>query len=198
MTEDNTQPVIDETEAQVQPAAEAPDARNEPSDDLDSFLSEFENQTKPQPQQTQPPSDDLASQVAELRRELDQQRQLSVKQSNKDALAEAIKDVRGDLDLPDFAVKGFIYDKAEELPKLNEIFENRSNDPAAWKKAKARLRAELAKEHAKVPDRNATEDKEAVTAAMRGTTTRAPEEKAPHYGAMNDAELRAEMAKLGL
>jgi hypothetical protein len=48
------------------------------------------------------------------------------------------------------------------------------------------------------PDKDATEDRMAVSAAVRGTSTTAPAETPPNYGAMTDAEFEAEKKRIGL
>ena len=53
-------------------------------------------------------------------------------------------------------------------------------------------------EAASMPDPETTADVAAVAAAVRGASSMAPEEKAPNYGAMNDAEFKRELAKFGL
>src|SRR6185369_16282041 len=113
--------------------------------------------------------------------------------------ADAIKGVKGDFaDIPDFAVRGWLSHVAEQNPKVNEIWQNRLNNPGAAKKLIASLKNDFAKEGAKKlkgVDAVATADREAVAAAVKGTSTKAPEEKPPNYGDMNDAEFRREVAK---
>jgi hypothetical protein len=54
----------------------------------------------------------------------------------------------------------------------------------------------FAKKFSKMPDKQATEDRETVAAAVRGASTRAPEGKAPNFAAMSDNDFQAEKDKL--
>lgn len=85
--------------------------------------------------------------------------------------------------------------------ELRQAFDNRYSSPQAKHWAESRFKRamqRLYKAAQSVPDRQATEDRAAVTAAVRGASSTAPPERPPNYGAMNDAEFKAELAKHGL
>jgi len=193
MTE-NTQPVAQEAQTTAQPGEQDSGAQ---TDDLASLLSTFNGETAkpPQPAPTQPAGTELAA----LRAEIDAIRQERFAERDQ---ASAIKEIKGDLDIPDYIVRGWIGDRGDAEPGINKIWNSRGNDPASAKKLIAALAKDFRKEQAAYkksqPDPDATADVAAVTAAVRGASTRQPEDKQPNYGSMNDADFKKELAKFGL
>jgi hypothetical protein len=189
--------VAQELETPAQPAVETVQSA-QPSTDLDTLLGEYDAQTKQPapvatPQATQPELQQLRNEVEAIRRETQNKREVEDRKS-------VISEVRGDFPAEDYAVRGWLSDKAEADPRINEIWNNRQSNPQAAKKLVVALKSEFAKEQAKkakAPDANATEDRLAVAQAVRGTSTRAPEQSAPNYGQMNDADFAKEKAKYG-
>src|SRR5512138_2868376 len=114
MSEDNTQPVAPAAEPAVTPAAEATSAQNNDSD-LASLLSEFESQTKPQPAPAaaQPAQNDV---VLQLQKRLEQIERSQVATKEKDDFTKVIKDLKGDAQVPDYAVRGWLSEVAEQNP----------------------------------------------------------------------------------
>lgn len=198
MSEDNTQPVANATEPAVSPAAEGASAQNNVPD-LDTLLSEFSDQTKPQPAPTapQPANND---QLLQLQREVESLKRSQIAAKEQTDLANVIKNLKGDAPVPDWAVRGWLSTVAEQNPAVNDIWNNRDSNPSAAKKLVASLKKQWDAEQAKNKpvDAEATSDKMAVAAAVRGTSTKAPEEPKKNYGAMNNSEFRAELAKYGL
>ncbi len=198
MSEANTQPVAPATEPAATPAAEVTSAQNNVPD-LDSLLSDFESQTKPQPapNAAQPAKDDV---VLQLQRKVEQLERSQTATREKDDLTKVIKDLKGEAPVPDWAVRGWLSTVAEQNPAINDIWNNRESNPSAAKKLVASLKKQWDAEQAKNKpvDTEATSDKMAVAAAVRGTSTKAPEESPKNYGAMNGTEFRAELAKYGL
>lgn len=192
MTEANTQAVAT-TDAQAQPAAEATGAR---VDDLDSLLSQF-NEANPEPKPAQPAAP--TNEVSVLRARLDAIEQGNALSRNRSDTDTAVKELKGDLSIPEYVVKGWLMDKAGTEPTINKIWDMREQNPAAAKKLVAKLKQEFQKEQAALaksqPDPDATADTLAVTAAVKGASSKAPPEQAPNYGAMNDADFRKELAK---
>lgn len=196
MTDQTTQAAVDETETQVTPAVEDAGAQGK-TDDLDSFLNEYESQTKqPEPTSERKANADLESQVLELRTQLNSFVQSAAEKKNSEDLTNAIKEVRGNLDVQDWMVEGWISHQARTNPKINDVWNNRENDPTAARRLLSSLKTKFAGEQAKSPDRNATEDREAVAAAVRtASSTKAPEEKPPDYAVQNDGEFRQSVKK---
>ena len=87
---------------------------------------------------------------------------------------------------------------AAHNPEIAQAFDNRGQNPAAYTRAMRKLQDRIVQDAKSMPDPQATGDKLAVVAAMRSATTRAPQERPPDYGAMNDAEFAKVLAKHNL
>ena len=199
MSEDQTtQTVVDETNPPAAPAGTEPSARNDDGD-LDTLLSQWD-QPASKPSDTAPPATaapaadtvkDASAEVLAARDEIRTER------FQRDMNA-TIKDVRGDLpaDLyDDDMVQSWIDAQARKDPRLAAAWVNRNADPKKFGQVKTALGKEFAKRYGRIPDQGATEDRAAVTAAVRGSSQRAPEAKAPNYAEMSNAEFEAEKAK---
>lgn len=192
MSEDqNTQPVVDETNTLSVTGTEVNDARNN-GDDLDSVLKEFDTATKPaadsRPEQsgTEPDLKMLAEQVKGF---VSEATALRYRQD----MDKTIADIRGDLD-PDFAdndfVEAWLDAQARKDPRLAQAWTNRNANPKQFDKVKAELGKALKSKFSKLPDRQATDDRAAVTAAVRGATNRAPEAKPTDFSKLSDNEFQ--------
>jgi hypothetical protein len=188
-----TQTAVDETKTPATPGAEAvQDARTD-GDDLDTLLKEYDQTAAPpaaaKPAQPEPtgtgttpatPAIDPA--VADVQRYIFRQ-----------DMDKTVKAIRGDLDpemFDDTTVRGWINARADDDPRLAQAWVNRHNNPKQFEKVVAQLGRDFQKKFSKMPDKGATEDRAAVTAAVRGTSTKAPEGQAPNYAGMNNAEYR--------
>jgi hypothetical protein len=191
---DNQQPVVDTADAQAKPVADATDSARKDVDDLDSLLAEFDQGTKkpdtvssPDTKPTLP--DALAQDVQALK----SQAQEWAQEKNKRAIAETVDDIRGDVPkevFDDEMVEAWLDAQARRDPRLAQAWLQREQNSQKWGKVKAELGRQLAKKAGSLPDRNATDDREAVAAAVRGASAKAAVEPAPNFGAMTDAELR--------
>lgn len=194
----NTQAAVTTTETPATPAVEGTNAQA-PAADLESILAEFDQGTKaaPQPAPQQPAQavpPDALKRIELLEKTL-------AEKDSQDALKPVIEAIRGELPkdvLSNEEVLDLIDGRAKRDPRIQRAWMDRANNPGAWSKIQKGLAKELSKKFSKLPDPNATEDREAVTAAVRGASGKAPEEKAPNYGAMTQAEFNAEKARLGL
>lgn len=198
MSEANTQPVVEKTEAPAVQGAEVNNsARNDAGDDLDKALSEFdEQQPKPVTQATSTQPEQKAGATNDQRaQEAPHNGRLSAieKRFFKQDMDATIKQVRGDMDpdlFDDSLVEAWINGEAKKDQRLATAWVNRDSNPAAFKKVVETLGRNFAKKYAKLPDAKATEDREIVAAAVRGASTKAPEGKTPNFGGMSNAEYR--------
>lgn len=193
------QTAVDATKAPALPgAADGQDARKD-GDDVDALLNTFESSVKPAPEpkpQPKPepkagtdattPQPDPA--VAEVRAYI-----------RKQDMTKTVAAVRGDLDPErhdDRLVEAWLNVRATEDPRIANAWVNRHNSPQAFEKIVAHLGREFQKKYGNLPDKQATEDREAVTAAVRGASTKAPEGKAPDFAGMSNSQYREEHKKL--
>ena len=192
MTDSNTQAVAQEVEAGVTPAAETTGAQDT-TQDLDSLLQEFETSAKPAPAPQAVPASQNAE-LAEVKRELADIR-------FQREIEPILKGVRGDIPsdvISDAEFIDLLDGRAKRDPALRNAYAERQANPRKWAQIQKALNAEYTKKFQPRVDAAATADKEAVAAAVRGTSTKAPEEKAPSYGSMNNSEFQKELAKHGV
>lgn len=201
MSEDTTtQAVVDETKVPAPQGTEATSARTD--DDLDTLLAQFD-ESKPAPSATATPAtaapaaDTVKDASAEVLAARDEIRQDRFKRD----MNTAVEVVRGEMpaDLYDGPfMTAWINAKADADPRLAQAWVQRNENPAKFKQVLGALSKEFAKKYSRLPDPQATEDRAAVTAAVRGSSTRVPEGKAPNYAAMTNNELAAEWDKYGV
>lgn len=195
--EQNTQTAATTTETPALPGAEETSAQSQATD-LDSLLNEFQEKTAksdtspaPKPQPTADVSPDVTRRVELLEKTLADER-------SAQALKPVIEKIRGDIPreiLSDEEVLDLIDGRARRDTRLQRAWLNRANDPNAWNKIEKALGSELSKKFSKLPDPDATGDREAVTAAVRGASHKAPEDKDPNWSNMTDGELLQERKK---
>ena len=116
-------------------------------------------------------------------------------------LKTAISQVRGDMDskfFDDKFVTAFIDKEARDNLKLQEIWQNRFNNPRALATAINHLAKDFQKTYSRMPDPDVTEDRAMVAAAIRGASAPAQTEPPPNYSRLSNPEMRDEMRKLGI
>lgn len=202
--EQDTQTVVDDTKAPAQQGAtDTVDARTNDGDELDKLLAEFEaggSDDKPS-KSAKPDTKTDTNELDALRRKVDDLEGALREDKVGADLKASIKEVRGDLDADhfddDFMI-AFLDGQARKDPRLREAFAQRNANPKQWGRVLTTLGKQFAGKYGKMPDRQATEDREAVAAAVRGASTKAPEGKAPDFGRMSDGEYRDYLDKMGL
>lgn len=201
MSEDNvTQAVVEEPKASAKPDVAADNARVE-TDDLDSLLASFDGdsktgaaETKPKPETNAGDGGDLKALTAEVKGQLSE---LQQEKFRKD-MDSTINRVRGDLAsdyFDDTFVEAWLDAEARKDPRLAKAWTDRNANPKQFQKVVDQLGRTFAKKYGKLPDAQATEDRAAVAAAVRGASTQAPEGKAPDYKGKSDAEFREDVRK---
>jgi hypothetical protein len=184
MTEENTeQTVVENTEVVAQPTTEVTSAPE--NDDLEALFKEYDESTKPPPIPAQQPQAETAP-VAPIQDNGDIRAYL-----NRQDIEKTIDKVRGELDPSYFDkdfVEGWLNAQAAKNPALSGIFEGRFTNPARFERAVAGLTTAFNKKYGRMPDRAATEDREAVAAAVRGASTKALNTKPPDFSKLSNKE----------
>lgn len=195
MAENQEQPVVDDVEGGAKPDAETKNAQTDAPDELDKLLQQYAEESKPeattQPEQTGDANDQLLQRIDALENEVTRVK------SGAD-MQETIEAIRGELDPEVFdndLIEGWLDKQAQKDPRLTKAWANRHNDPKAFDKVKASLGQAFASKFAKMPNKEATEDREAVAAAVRGTSTKTSEGKAPDYSGDSDQEFSSKVEK---
>ena len=190
--EQNKQAVAEKPDAEATPSVEENSAPDEPG--LDELLTQFNEATASQPDSTpEPAKTETTPEIDSVANEVRQLREEQRAQQFQSDLDNAIKQVRGDLD-PDFFddafVESYMDAEAKRNPKFAQAWANRNTNKRGFESVLGAVHRKMAKHATSRPDPNATEDKEAVTAAVTGATDKAPESPAPDLSGMSDAELR--------
>lgn len=197
MSEDTKQPVVNEADTLAKPESEAEGARTD-GPDLDTLLAEFDSATKTETVATKPApaaATDTQPDKALLDRlqAIEPVVQKFAQEQFKAQMAETIKDVRGDLDpevFDDEIVEGWLNARAMKDQRLAQAWLQKESNPKQWGRIKSELGREFKKKFDKMPDRNVTEDRAAVVAAVRASSTKAPPEQPANLGGMSNAEYR--------
>jgi hypothetical protein len=187
MSEDQaTQTVVNPADAPPPAGSEAAGARTN-GDDLDTLLNQYEQETRPAaPSPTEPKP---AATTAPAAATQDTRFERFIYRQDMDKL---IDTVRGDLPAEVFdndLIESWVDTQARRDPRLQQAWINRHENPRQFEQVKSALGREFAKKMGKLPDRQATEDREAVAAAVRGAS-RAPVDTPPNFAALNDADFQ--------
>lgn len=187
-----TQTAVDEPKTPAQPGAAGGDAQTN-GDDLDTLVKEFETKTAAstadtttKPEQKSGTSDPSLEQMVDARVE----QKLAERQMADDA-NKFSGELASEFGITTRMAKGWLDQMARDEPAVLDAFLKRKSEPSRWARTWASLKKEFGKEHQQSSvDKFATEDRDAVTAAVRGASTKAPEGKAPDYSGMSNAEFR--------
>lgn len=197
--EQNQQAVVEKTDAGAQPPAEGADARAT-GDDLDSLLSQFDatatpkTEPKPAPEQAKGAAQIDPDKIAEqVRASIDAETRL------KADITSTVKTIRGELDpevFDDAFVESWLDTQARNDPRLAQAWRDRHAKPAEFRRVAEQLGKKLAGKFSKLPDKSATEDREAVTEAIvRGSQQTAPERKPADFSKQNNREFADQVEK---
>lgn len=195
MTDEIKQTVVDAANTQPKAGSEADGARQD-GDDLDALLAQFDTATKPA-DTTSPPA--AAATTQPDKAVLDELQALKgiatqwQQDKFKTEIGATVKDIRGDMDpetFDDEFVEAWLDARARKDNRLQSAWQQKDANPRQWSRIKSELGREFKKKFDKMPDRSATEDREAVVAAVRGASTKAPPEQAPKLGGMTQAEFQ--------
>lgn len=189
---DATQTVVDDkTKAQPEAAAAGTDAPK--ADDLDSLLAEFAAQTKPAATATKPETttETTSAPAASTDKRIEAIERRYAEEAVARDLRPVIEKIKGKVPegfFEDTEIEDWVAARAQRDPRLANAWMNRHQNPTAWGKVVDAIGEQMAAKFKKLPDRGATEDRAAVTAAVRGASKQAPEGKAPDYSRKSDAE----------
>jgi hypothetical protein len=112
-----------------------------------------------------------------------------------------IAQVRGDMDskfFDDKFVTAFIDKEARDNLKLQEIWQNRFNNPRVLATAVNQLAKDFQKTYSRMPDPDVTEDRLMVAQAIRGASAPAQTEAPKNYSRMSNKDFRDELQSLGI
>jgi len=178
---------------------------------LESLLAEFEQSTaKPEgtdaPATDTPPDANGTDALTSLQRQFDgfrEQTMLRDLQAQEDADAATVigqaKEAVAGYPVPDDYAEAYLLRAYQLDANLQEAWDHRYDSDAARDRCERAVRHAIGKlvDSAKsMPDPEATADTLAVVHAVRGTSTKAPEERPPDYSRMTNEEFGREQEKL--
>lgn len=142
------------------PAKAEPESAEKPT--LDSLLADWEKGASKKEAPTNAPDPDVADRLAALEGELTQ----------KIIDTEIVPLIKGDLDVPDKVVRGYLAESAAENPKLNDLFRDRHANKAKFQEALNSVRDEFQKEMSVAKPKKAPKDNSlaAAVASAREAT----------------------------
>lgn len=184
----------DEEQAVADQSNEPPKevSEEEGAQDLDSLLAEFEQEDEPsEPEKTSLNKEDLEEVVSYIKSEKETRLR---EQASKD-LEATVKNVKGDLKVPDELVKGLLHVKASDNPQMLKAYQNRGKNPAAWAKVEKNLNRELKKLLEGLGDKS-EENKKRVADAVRNAKSESPDVAPESFGKLSNSEFSALKQKL--
>ncbi len=160
-------------------------------DDLDTLLNEYDEGTTTATPQPTPP--DLAKVAAYVERQ--EQKELN-EQIERDMNA-AVTVLKGEVEsLPERLLRGAIHDKAAEDSRFLAAYQNRTSNPAGWNKVLGALANEIKGELQPI-DQQATDDSNAVIAAISGSSNTQPgPDIPPDYTKLSDNDFAKQMNEI--
>jgi len=184
------QAVANETDGSENQSTEESGAQ----DELDSLLSEYEQETSEtggQQQQEDSNENNQGYMSPDVQRILERETQNDIKDASN-----AIKEESG-LTLPDSVFKGVLHASVEGDPRAMRLWANRHNDQKGWNAYLSKVAKNLADEMKSLPDQGATSDREAVEAAVRNASTHQPSaQDEPDVASMSDVDFAQYKMKL--
>lgn len=181
-----TQAVIDDTN---------PDLGTGSGDDaldVDTLVSNYKQEMKPASGQQYKPEDVNA--IASFVKQQQQEAQQKEIDSAINSAVGTIKEGLGDLKISEKMIKRYMNGMASEHQDLVDAFNARNDNPKAWAEAQKKVLTEIKDEFS--IDNEVTEDREALIAAVRGTSSKPVTEEAPDFSSMSDREFNAHKMKL--
>lgn len=179
---------VNETD-NVEPEASAAEVVA-PEDDLDTLLSQFDEETKEVTPVTEPEvKAEISADDIKLISEFKEQKQA-------EELKKVYADVRGDLD-PEFYdddfVDAWLSSQVKKDQRVMNAYLNKGSNPEAFNKIVKNLNKQLAARESKKPDSVQTETNQAITSAVRSASTSTPQNKTlseKDLNNMSDREFR--------
>jgi hypothetical protein len=181
------QTVVEEVKAEAKPSVEMDNAQDESLEDL---MKEFESvQEPPKEAKGEQASEDISEDVRWVRNLREQEEAKRHREAIEQTIG-ALKDgVDCPIEIPNEWWEGRLDVAARKDPRLTQAWLSRESKPEAWKKIQAHLKKQLESELS--IRRDLTDDRDAVTAAVRSASKAPVRESVAHdFDNMSDAEFR--------
>ena len=211
MTIETTQSVTSDASAQVQPDASAQNAGGTQTQSLEDILAEFSTTeetpaevSKPETKPTETSASKPAASIADpdIKAMKDKLDALERTESRKQ-LETVIGRIKGDSQVDPDMVEAYLNLQARKNPALSTAYVNRDKNPAAWAKVESQLAKDIRAKFGgggQTIDTAVTESREAMAAAVRGSSTAAKQGEISDRDVMNMSreEFNALQRKMGV
>lgn len=177
------QAVVEETDVQPK-EAETEETGAQKPDEYETLLTEFEEAvaeetksftTEPVAAGDEKPKRDLSEEIENVvKAKLDEER---AREAAKRDLENVVKTIRGDNPddrFDDVFVTAWVDSQAQKDPRLQNAWLKRHEKPDEFKRIVAKLAEQFQSKISHLPDKNTTEDRDAVNAAVRGSSNTGP------------------------
>jgi hypothetical protein len=134
----------------------------------------------------------------DVRKEIAELREYIAADVDKKAKDDLVSELRGELDVDDFVVEGWIAKQAEDDPRLEDVYDGREKNPARWREVVKSLKPTF-EEFVKTrlsPASNERGVGAAVRAAKDSRSGAGLDVDDVDYGSLSDSEFAAEKAKV--
>lgn len=191
----NEEQTVDGTDDQVAPETE----ENGAQDGLEQALAEFDSEVAKDGSDSTQSEQKTDPDLSTIAKKLEDWERREAQQSFRKDMDETVAAIRGDIDssfMEDWELESWVDGMARNDPRISAAWAQRNTNPKKWQAVQKELSNKLQKKFADLPDRNATEDREAVAAAVRGQSNRTPDsEPEPDFKGKSNADFRDEVYK---
>lgn len=164
-------------------------------DNLDTLLSEFDSKTKKDEVDTTGSDTKEPTGLSKEDRELLEEVRADKFSKELNTEIDSIKSHLSDeVNISGKLLKQIVVGMADENRDIASAYTNRRSNPEGWAKVQKAIASEIGKEFLNQPDQAATDNHEAVAAAVRSASTTTPPEDKPltneDMNKMSDAEFQ--------
>lgn len=140
---------------------------------------------------------EVTSNLNETKKELNERKAAEFIKTQDEAVSSAVKEIQASVDIPELFAEGTLHVKYARDPNFKKIFDNREQNPAAYKRALGVIATELKANAQWKSDPQAEENTRALRELQKSSGKRAPRESAnDKYKSMSDADFAREWERL--
>lgn len=159
--------------------------------DIDSLLSEYDSGTKSvatKKESTAEPGGEMNEVLSYIRQT--QQRE------TESAINETVKAVKGDLNIGDDVVRGFIEVQASKSKAIQEAFANRVADPDSWSKYQKQLMNDFKGQFPSIDEKATSDTNDLLAAVQSSKQSESSSDEIIDFVAMDDSEFQKQLNNL--
>ena len=189
-------PVVDDTNTVATPTVDSASAQQDP---LDELLASYDEATKTDGVITppKPMGDGNSNSETDRRLNLMEQKLQRYEQGEtRQVVDKIVNDIKGEIVIDNDLVEGWLIKQANKDRRLDQAFNERDTNPQKWSAVETELKKKFHKVASQMIDKEATDDRNAVAAAVKGASTKVPADPPPDFSTMSAAEFQAAKRRL--